>query len=95
MHGLNRELYRRTIRRLKWAGGEGFKEKIYIYLHEKLYVKRKCIKTKQAERHEPARTHEKKNYTLKQKIPQPLLFSDVGKNAGVLKHTIANPIKKS
>ena len=52
-------------------------------------------KAKQAGKHEPAQMKKKKIYTLKQKLPQPLHFCDVGKNAGVLKHTIANPIKKS
>ena len=54
-------------------------------------------KAKQAGKHEPGHMKKKKKkiYTLKQKLPKPLHFSDGGKNAGVLKHTIANPIKKS
>ena len=44
MHGLTKELCGRTIRRVKWAGGRGVWGKKRKYLHEKLYVKRKCIK---------------------------------------------------
>ena len=81
----------------EWRGrGEALGKK-RNYLHEKLYVKRKCIKRN---RQENMNLHtwkkkKKKIYTLKQKLPQPLHFCDVRKNAGVLKHTIANPIKKS
>ena len=48
MHRLTRELYGRTIRGVKVAGGEALGEK-RNYLHEKLYVKRKCIKRNRQE----------------------------------------------
>ena len=95
MHGLTRELYGRTIRGVKGAGGGvGEKKKLFTW---KIVREKKMHKAKQAGKHEPAHMKKKKKkiYTLKQKLPQPLHFCDVGKNAGVLKHTIANPIKKS
>ena len=49
MHRLTRELYGRTIRGVKGAGGGEALGKKRNCLHEKLYVKRKCIKRNRQE----------------------------------------------
>ena len=62
MHGLTRELYGRTIRGVKGAGGGvGEKKKLFTW---KIVREKKMHKAKQAGKHEPAHMKKKKKKDL-------------------------------
>ena len=82
MHGLTRELYGRTIRRVKGAGGRGKGEKKKLFT-SKIVREKKMHKARQAERHEPAQMKKKNLHAEVETSPASSLFRRWTERRGV------------